>query len=146
MSEKEEKKYETIKNVIDGLITKDEAEIELKLCRKQVNRLIKLYNEEGRNGFIHKGKGNTNAVKIDNKIKEEIVNLYLEEYFDYNISHFFQDVIENKYKISFPMLKIILKESDIISPMAHHDTKNEYNKKMRELTKNKAITEEQKEL
>ena len=146
MSEKEEKKYEAIKNVIDGLMTKDEAEIELKLGRKQINRLIKLYNEEGENGFIHKGKGNTNAVKIDDKIKIEIVNLYLEEYYDYNISHFFQDAVENKYPISFPMLKIVLKESDIISPMAHHDTKNEYNKKMREELKSKTLSEDKKEL
>lgn len=146
MKEKEIKKYEIISEVIKENITKKDAEEELNLTRRQINRLIIKYKNEGKEGFVHKNKGNHNAKTIDDNIKKEISDLYLNDYYDYNFTHFFEMAIDSKYDISFPELKIILAKEDIISPQAQHKTKNQYNKKMRELTKNKKISEEQQEL
>lgn len=146
MNEKEEKKYLIIGQIMDGLITKKDAGEKLNVSIRQINRLIIKYKEEGKNGFIHKNKGKTPHQKIEENIKKEIVNLYLKEYYDYNFSHYYEDVIKNKYDVSFAMLKIILTEEDIISPLAQRKTKNEYHKKMREKTKNKTISEESKYL
>ena len=146
MNEKQRKKFEVINKIVNDLISKKEAEIELNLTRRQINRLIIKYNNEGKDGFVHKNNGNQNAKTINDNIKEEIINKYLNEYYDYNFTHFYEMAINNKYDISFPELNIILAEADIISPQAQHKTRNEYNKKMKELTKKKVISEEQKEL
>ena len=142
MNEKEIIKYETIEKVIHGELTKKEAEMKLEITRRQINRLIIKYEEEGKDGFIHRGRGKERDKKISKNLKKEIIGLYLNEYDDYNFSHFYERVIINQYNISFTLLKEILKEEDIISPLAQHKTVNEYNKKMRELTKNNEISEE----
>ena len=146
MTEKELKKYEIIGKVINGTITKNEAERILFLSRRQIDRLIIKYKNEGKNGFIHKNNGNHNAYSLDENIKQEIITLYLNEYYDYNFSHFYEKVISNRYTISFATLQVILLKADIISPEAQHKTKSEYNKKMKEITKNKTITKEQEKL
>ena len=146
MNEKELKKYEIIVKVRNGLLTKKEAEIELNITRRQIDRLIIKLNKDGQEGFIHKNKGNKNSKKTDDNIKKEIINLYLTKYYDFGFSHFYEKAIIGKYDISLQNLFDILMSDDIISPYAQHKTVNEYNKKMRELTKNKTITEEQKEL
>ena len=146
MNEKEEKKYITIEKLVNGLITKDEASDILNLSKKQINRLIIRYKEEGKEGFIHKNHGNNNSNKTDENIKQEIINLYLNEYNDYNFTHFYVDRISKEYDISFVNMVNILTNEEIISPLAQHKTVNEYNKKMREEIKNNTITEEKKEL
>lgn len=142
MNEKEKKKYEVITKVKDGLLTKKDAEIELNLSRRQIDRLIIKLNKEGEEGFIHKNKCNKNAKVTDDCIKDEITNLYLSEYYDFGFSHFYEKVIVKKYDISLKNLFNILMSDDIISPYAQNKTRTEYNKKMRELTKNKTVTEE----
>ena len=57
LSSKEKEKYQTIKKVVEGRISKAEAEAILKLTRRQINRLIIKFKEEGEDGFIHKNKG-----------------------------------------------------------------------------------------
>lgn len=146
MNEKEKNKYEIIVKVRDGLLTKKEAEIELNLSRRQIDRLIIKLNEDGENGFIHKNRGKESNKKTNDNIKKEIINLYLSEYYDFGFSHFYENVIVKKYNISLKNLFNILISDDIISPYAQHKTVNEYNKKMKELTKNKTITEDQEKL
>lgn len=148
MNEKEETKYEIIEKVVNGILTRSEAEEKLELSKRQVNRLILKYKIEGKDGFIHKGKGKTNAPKTDNYLKEKIVNLYLNEYFDYNFSHFYEDAIKGKYKIDISFVNVvnILTKENIISPLARHKTVNEYNRQMREEMNKGTISEEIQEL
>ena len=142
MNEKEMKKYETIEKIVNGELTRKEAEEILNLSKRQVNRLIIKYKEEGKDGFIHKGRGKENNNKTNSNLKKAIIELYLNEYDDYNFSHFYERIIVGKYDISFQNMINILSNEDIISPLAQHKTVNEYNKKMRELTKANEITEE----
>lgn len=66
---------------------------------------------------------------------EEIENLYLSAYHNYNFEHFYEDVIFGKYVISYDtMLKIFTKD-DIISPLAHKKTIQEYKEKMNSVIK-----------
>ena len=53
----ERKKYEVIKNVVDGVTTRKEASAELKLSLKQIDRLKQIYEIEGEQGFVHKNRG-----------------------------------------------------------------------------------------
>lgn len=130
----EKEKYEIIEKVVNNEMSKKEAENFLQLSRQHINRLIKIYAEQGKKGFIHKNRGKANKNKKDFNIIKEIEELYLTEYFDYNFEAFYEE-IEEKYDISYSvMCKAFLKD-DIISPIAHKKTVKLYNENMQ-----KAIT------
>ncbi len=129
LKEKEQTKYEIIEKVVNNEISKKEAENQLNLSRKQINRLINVFREQGREGFIHKNRGRISKNKKDLNIIKEIEELYLTEYFDYNFEAFYEE-IEKKYNISYSvMCKAFLKD-DIISPIAHKKTIKLYNENM----------------
>ena len=129
LNENEQKKYETIEKIVNNEISKKEAENLLNLSRQHINRLIKVFDEQGKDGFIHKNRGKANKNKKDSNIIKEIEELYLSEYFDYNFEAFYEE-IENNYDISYSvMCKAFLKD-DIISPIAHKKTMKLYNENM----------------
>ena len=66
LSDNERKKYETIKKVIAGELTRKEAASELKLNIRQIDRLKKIYKESGQEGFIHGNRGKPNPNKKNN--------------------------------------------------------------------------------
>lgn len=131
LNDNEQKKYDTIEKVVKGFITKKEAMYELNKSRQQIYRLIALYYSEGKKGFIHKNRGKENPNKKDEKLIEEIKQLYLIEYSDYNFEHFYEDVIFGKYNISYDVMLKYFTRDDIISPLAHKKTVNEYKQKMK---------------
>ena len=146
---KEQKKFEIIKKVAEGTISKKDAENILELSRKQINRLIKIFYEFGKEGFIHKNRGKISPNKKDSKMLEEIKELYFKEYYDYNFEAFYE-VIENKYDISYSTMYNEFSKDDMVSPIANRKTMKLYNEKMKntiskissekeldELTKNK---------
>ena len=121
LSKKEEEKYNVIQKVVSREYTKQKAVEELGIGIRQINRLIIKFKNEGKEGFIHKTKGKESKRKISAELREEIVNLYITEYFDYNFTHFYEE-IQEKYSISYKTLDNILTEADIISPEAQHKT------------------------
>ena len=130
LKKKEQKKYETIEKIVNNEISKKEAENVLNLSRQHINRLIKIYKEQGKDGFIHKNRGKANKNKKDSNIIKEIEELYLSEYFDYNFEAFYEE-IENKYNISYSVMCQAFKKDDIISPIAHKKTLKLYNENMK---------------
>ena len=135
LSSKEKEKYQTIKKVVEGRISKAEAEAILKLTRRQINRLIIKFKEEGEDGFIHKNKGKKNQNKTDRSVILELEELYLKEYYDYNIEAFYEE-IQDKYQVSYSVILSEFKKDDIISPLAIKKTIKLYNEKMVEAIKN----------
>ncbi|MBQ3414668.1 MAG: transposase [Clostridia bacterium] len=129
LSKNEQKKYEIIEKVVNNEITKNEAEKKLNLGRKQINRLIKVFTNEGKEGFVHKNRGKSNKNKKDLKLIKEIEELYLKEFYDYNFEAFYEE-IEDTYDISYPVMCKAFLEDDIISPIAHKKTIKLYNEKM----------------
>lgn len=115
MTEKEMKKLSTIKKILGGECSKKEAIESLGITTRQIDRLILKYKNDGEAGFIHKSRGRESKKKISENIKEEIVNLYITEYFDYNFTHFYEEIRE-KYQLSPKSIDNILNEADIISP------------------------------
>ena len=144
LNKKEKHTYETIDKVVNGTITKKEAMIELHKSRQQIYNLIKVYNNEGQDGFIHKNRGKQSDKKINRSMIEELEQLYLEEYYDYNFVAFFDELSEKekykgKYDISYSTLYREFLNDDIISPISHKETVKLYNERM-----NKAINGEEK--
>lgn len=142
LSEKEKKKVLIIQKVISKNLSRKEASLELGVSLRQIDRLKTIYIEQGENGFYHKNRGKINNNKIQNNKKEEIVNLYLSEYFDYNFTHFYEEV-GDRLNVSFIAMCNILNEHDIISPEAQHKTVKLYNEKMRKAIKENQASKEQ---
>ncbi len=143
MNEYEEKKFNTIKKLEEGELTRKEASYELNLSLKQIDRLRVIYRKDGAKGFIHKNRGNIPINKIKHNIIKELEQLYLTEYYDYNFEAFYDELNENekykgKYDISYSTLYNRFLNDDIISPIAHKETIRLYNEKM-----NKSIDDKQ---
>ena len=132
LNQKEIKKLDIVKKVVGKELTIKEATNELRISRQQIYRLINVYNTQGEQGFIHKNRGKSNPNKKEEYILEEIESLYLNEYYDFNFEHFFEE-IKNVYNISYSSLYRFLLEHDIISPLAHKNTVKIYNDKMKQL-------------
>ena len=130
LNDKEEKDVKTIKMVIDGKITRKEASLKLNKSLRQVDRMKKNYLEKGETGLIHKNRGKENSNKISDTIINEIENLYLNEYYDYNLEQFYEE-ISSKYNLKYDTMLKRFKDDDIISPLAHKKTLKEYIEKMK---------------
>ena len=152
LNEIEEKKYNIIKKVENKKMSRKEARYELGLSFKQIDRLRIIYQTEGMKGFIHKNRGKASEKKIDKKIIEELEQLYLDDYYDYNFVAFFDELNEKekykgKYDISYSSLYNAFLNDDIISPIAHKGTIKLYNERMNNaINSNENIQEEKVEL
>ena len=149
MTEQEQKKINIIKQVLNNQITRKEAMFELKKSRQQLYRLICIYKQDGETGLIHKNRGRTSEKKLDQIMLEEIKQLYLNEYYDFNFVAFYDEIIENekykdKYKISYSSLYNAFLNDDIISPIAHKGTIKLYNEKMNKAINDKEEIKEEK--
>ena len=149
LNEKEKKTYDIIKKVIDGNITRKEAMFELNKSRQQIYRLINIYHSEGEIGFIHKNRGKISEKKIAEKIIDELEQLYLDDYYDYNFIAFYDELNENekykgKYDILYSSLYNAFLNDDIISPIAHKGTVKLYNEKMNNAINQKENIQEEK--
>ena len=146
LNDKEQHTFEVIDKVVNGEMTRKEAQFELDKSRQQIYRLILIYLNEGKEGFIHKNRGKVSKNKIDKNIIEELEQLYLNEYYDYNFEHFFEE-IKDRYNISYPSLHRCFLSDDIISPIAHKETIKLYNERMNNaINSNENIQEEKVEL
>lgn len=142
LTEKEKLKLNEIKKIIVGEYTKKEASKNLGITIRQIDRLILKYKSEGDIGFVHKNRDKTSKKKISDNIRNEIINLYVTEYFDYNFTHFYEEIRE-KYKLSRKTISTILSEADIISPEAQHKTIKLYNANMKKAIRQNEATNEQ---
>lgn len=68
----EQIKYKIIKNLVDNNGNKKRAATKLGITIRQVNRLIQVYIDQGREGFIHGNRGGlpkkTISIDVKNKI------------------------------------------------------------------------------
>ena len=136
LNDNERKKYETIDKVIKGKMTRKEASVELDLTLKQIDRLKKIYITDGEKGFIHGNRGKSNTNKKDDTLINELEELYLKDFYDFNFEQFYEKIF-GKYDISYDaMLKRFTKDG-ILSPLAHNKTLKEYKEAMKEVIANK---------
>ena len=86
MNEKE--KYKIIKELVDHNGNKNRASKKLGLSRRQIDRLIIIYKEKGKAGFVHGNRTKKPVNALDKSISEDIILLYKNKYQDWNFNHF----------------------------------------------------------
>lgn len=133
----EQYKYEVIKKLVDTNSNKKAAALKLNCTLKTINRLIKLYKNEGKSGFIHKNRGRRPACAFNEDIKNKIVNLYINEYQDANLTHFCE-IVKNDLGISVSdnTINKWLRQQYILSPKARRKTKKHMKKTLKSLKHN----------
>lgn len=129
------KAYEVIKKLVETDGNKLAASIKLGCSKKTIQRMINGYKEEGKAYFIHGNKGRQPAHTIPQKIKETVVDLYQNKYFEANFTHFIELLAElENINLSETTIRRILMDSNILSPKV---TKNVKRRIKAELLKKK---------
>lgn len=143
---KENNKYKVIKELVDHNGNKNRAAISLNLSRRQINRLIIKYKENGKSSFVHGNRGQVPAKALDKSISNEIILLYKNKYYDFNFNHF-KDFLEDKENIfvSYKFIYKTLNNEGILSPKARKKTKKEF-KKLQLLKEKKLISKSEEEI
>ena len=145
----EEEKYKVIKAVCNGQMTKERAELKLDLSRRQINRLVKRYSQEGKAAFLH---GNTNrkpATTLSVTIRNKILMLYRTKYIFFNITHFVEKLNEDEaIKVSYSTVHSLLLDNHLLSPKVFRKTKRRKREELKNLeeTKDKLTKQEAKTL
>lgn len=126
----EQKKYNEIKELVDHNGNKNRVALKLGISKRQVNRLINIYKEKGKSGFIHGNRGRCPTKTLDKSISEDIILLYKNKYQGWNFNHFkeFLEKEEN-IKVSYNFIYKHLTKAGILSPKARRKTKRDYAKK-----------------
>lgn len=78
----EQKKYEIIKELVDHKGNKNRAAKKLGISRRQIDRLIIKYIENGKFAFVHGNRNRKPVSTIDKSISENIILLYKNKYQD----------------------------------------------------------------
>lgn len=125
----EQEKYNVIKELVDHNGNKNRASKKLGLSRRQIDRLIIIYKEKGKSGFVHGNRGKCPTKTLDKSISNDIVLLYKMKYQGFNFRHFVEylEEIEN-IKVSYHFVYKHLTRSGIISPKSRKKTKKEFKK------------------
>ena len=88
LSMNELEKYNVIKELVDHNGNKNRAALKLNLSIRQINRLILIYKQKGKAGFVHGNRSRKPVKTLDLSIANSIVLLYRNKYFGFNFSHF----------------------------------------------------------
>ena len=129
----EQKKYEVIKNLLDSDGNKNRAAFLLGCSRRTIDRLINSYRLNGKAAFSHGNKGRSPSFALSHAQKKAIVLLYVNKYFDCNISHFTELLARDEnIHISQTIARSILLAADILSPKAYKVTKKAFVKRLQE--------------
>ena len=142
----EQLKYEVIKELVDHNGNKNRAAKKLGISRRQVDRLIIKYKENGKSGFVHGNRGHAPSKALDKSISKNIIQLYKKKYYDFSFYHFkkWLEKEENIF-VSYKFIYNTLTNEGIISKKARKKTKREYAKRrlLEEKKINLTMTEEQ---
>ena len=117
-------KYLIIKNLVDNNGNKNTAAIKLNLSRRQIDRLIIIYKEKGKSGFVHGNRGHIPTKALDKSISENIILLYKNKYYDCNFNHF-KDLLKERENIdvSYNFIYSTLTKNGIYSPKIRKKTR-----------------------
>lgn len=131
-------KYEVIKTLVDKNGNKNAASVKLGCSRRQINRLIKGYQEIGKAFFIHGNQGRQPAITIPLEIKQLVVDLYRTKYYNSNLTHYRELLQEyEKIKVSVSTIASILRKEYILSPKATRHSKKSLKMELKALQETK---------
>ena len=134
----EQKKYEVIKSLADHPETanKDRAALMLGCTKRHINRMLQGYSRSGKDFFIHGNRGKKPATTISIEIRQKVIDLYRNKYFEANFEHYTELLKKNEYiSISASSVMSILESEYILSPKATKAKRRRIKQKLKEQKK-----------
>jgi hypothetical protein len=132
----ENKRYTTIKKLVETEGNKQRAAVELGCTVRHINRMIKGYEENGKEFFVHGNKGRKPAHTLEDETRKNVLDLYRTKYEDANFTHYSELLEEyENIKISPSTIHSILMKEYIISPKATRKKRKNLAKQLREQLK-----------
>ena len=134
----EQEKYDVIKELVDHNGNKNRASKKLGISRRQIDRLIIIYKEKGKAGFVHGNRTRKPINAFEHSISEDIILLYQNKYQDWNFCHFKEFLKKDEnIDVSYNFIYKTLMKEGILSPRARKKTKKTF--KTKQLLKEKKI-------
>ena len=134
----EQKKYEVIKSLADHPDTanKDRAALILGCTKRHINRMLQGYIINGKDFFIHGNRGKKPATTISIEIRQKVIDLYRNKYFEANFEHYTELLKKNEdISISASSVMSILESEYILSPKATKEKRRRIKQKLKEQKK-----------
>ena len=143
---KEQEKFKIIKELVDHGGNKNRTAKKLNISRRQIDRLIIIYKEKGKSGFVHGNRSKQPVKTLDKSISDDIIQLYNTKYQGFNFNHF-KDYLEDSenIRVSYNFIYKHLTEVGILSPKANKRTRREA-KKRQLLKENKLVNKSIEEI
>jgi transposase len=117
LNNKEQKRLLVLNEVMEGRMTGQQAAEMLGVTVRHTRRILARYRREGASGLAHGNRGRIPVNKIDAAIEAEILLLAKGEYFDYNDSHFTEELDERHgIHVSVPTVRRIRRSHGLLSP------------------------------
>ena len=142
---KDQHTYEIIKELADHGGSKNRAALTLGCSKRTVDRHISGYKTEGKSYFIHGNRGRKPAHALEENVKADIVDMYLNKYSDANFAHYRELLARDEaIAVSESTVRNILAAAEVLSPKANRETRREHVRRLKELiaeTKGKKETE-----
>ena len=129
---KEQRKFDLIKSLVDHDGNKNRVAKALGCTLRTVNRLIAGYKTEGKAFFSHKNKGRKPAASLSDRLRQDILDLYCNKYFDASYG-FFAELLEvnENIHVSVSTIRNILMTEYILSPRANRKTVKQAKKELK---------------
>ena len=134
----EQKKYEVIKSLADHPETanKDRAALILGCTKRHINRMLQGYAVSGKDFFIHGNRGKKPTTTISIEIRQKVIDLYRNKYFEANFEHYTELLKKNEdISISASSVMSILESEYILSPKATKAKRRRIKQKLKEQKK-----------
>ena len=107
---------EVILKALAGKLKWWEAAEILAVTDRTLRRWRKRYEQQGYDGLWDYRKRQPSPKRVPVKQVEEVLRLYREKYFDFNVKHFHEKLVsEHNIKLSYTWVKTVLQESGLVS-------------------------------
>ena len=117
MNKKELRRKSILDLVKLGQVTQKDASKRLCLSYRQTKRIYQNYLKAGDEGLVHKSRGKASPRAYSLKIKQTVLALYDEKYWDYGPTLAAEKLLEDdKFKVHAETLRLWLKEAGIWQP------------------------------
>ncbi len=129
-------KYRIIKELIEQHGNKNRAAHKLGCSRRSIDRYIEGYKTHGKKFFLHGNSNRKPAHTITTNVKDTIVDLYRNKYYDATYQHFTELLQEfESISVSETVVRKTLMAQYLLSPQATKKTKKDVRKILEEKKK-----------
>ena len=109
------KVQEVILRAIGKRITWWQAAEIIGISERQMRRWHRRYDEHGYNGLTDRRRGRVSERQVPLATAEEVLRLYQEQYFDFNVRHFHEKLVaEHDIKLSYTWVKLALQGAGLV--------------------------------